>query len=63
MLPAAVVLFLVSVKTITFAHPVYYILTKQAVSKTTFHDTLKFWEFPTHEVNILISLHFVYAYI
>ena len=28
----------------------------QAVPKTTFHKTLKFWDFPTHEVNKLISI-------
>ena len=30
----------------------------QAIPKTTFSDTLKLWEFQTHEDNILISLNF-----
>ena len=35
---------------------------EQAVSKTTFYDILKLLEFPTHDVNILISLNFVHTY-
>jgi len=35
---------------------------EQAVSKTIFYDILKLLEFPTHDVNILISLNFVHTY-